>query len=94
MQYREIGQEVNIPLFKYYGNIDYARDAVENSRIHLEPPSAYNDIYDSSQRIGAEDLYHMHFGAFLDVANIRKYCDFLSIDEIAVIKKIDFSVGT
>lgn len=93
MQYRGIGQEVNIPLFKYYGNVDYARDAVENSRIHLEPPYAYNDIYDSSRRIGAEDLYCIHFGNFLYVADIRKYCDFLSNSEIEAIKKKDLSVG-
>lgn len=93
MEYRGIGQEVNIPLFKYYGNVDYARDAIENSRIHLELPSAYNDIYDSSQRIGAEDLYRIHFGSFLDVAIIRKYCDFLNNNEIEAIKKKDLSVG-
>lgn len=93
MEFRGIGQEVNIPLFKYYGNLDYARDAVENSRIHLEPPSAYNDIYDSSSRIGAEELYRIYLGSFIDVATIWKYCDSLSTSEIEALKEKKLFVG-
>lgn len=58
MIFRSIRQTVNIPLFKYYGNADYARDAIENSRIHLEEPSLYNDIYDSSTNLtDGQDMF-------------------------------------
>lgn len=41
-------EKASLPLYKYYGNLEYARDAIINNRIHLESPSEYNDIYDST----------------------------------------------
>lgn len=46
-------------LFKYYGNIDYAVDAIVNGRIHLESPREYNDPYDSSIPLEEKDLYYI-----------------------------------
>ena len=47
-EYRHFNGNVNIPLYKYYGNYDYAKDAIQNKRVHLESPCEYNDIYDST----------------------------------------------
>lgn len=44
MSYRSIGQSVNIPLFKYCGNVDFVKDVIQNGRIHLEESAVYNDI--------------------------------------------------
>lgn len=93
MTFRGIGQTVNIPLFKYYGNINYAVDAVENSRIHLEPPSAYNDIYDSTRKVGEEGLYHIFSGKFLYSEIALKYCDLLSNSEVDDLYKKNMSAG-
>lgn len=82
MEYRGIGQNVNIPLYKYYGNIAYAKDAIEKHRIHLEMPAEYNDIYDSSYSISSAYLKFMHLGNFLRANILRKYYDFLSEDEL------------
>ncbi|WP_169823777.1 DUF2971 domain-containing protein [Anaerobium acetethylicum] len=37
---------INKPLYKYFENIDYALDVIENKQIHFENPAAYNDIFD------------------------------------------------
>ena len=93
MVFRDINPKVSIPLFKYYGNIAYAKDAIENDRIHLEAPATYNDIYDSSNRIVPEDLYRMMFGNFLHVPSVKKYCDFLDYEEIEELRKKNYSIG-
>lgn len=36
--------KVSIPLYKYYGQLEYARSAIENKQIHFENPDSYNDI--------------------------------------------------
>lgn len=48
--------KLDIPLYKYYKNLDFAIDAIKNHRIHLELPTEYNDIYDSSLEIVEEHL--------------------------------------
>lgn len=30
--------KVSIPLYKYYGQLEYARSAIENKQIHFENP--------------------------------------------------------
>ncbi|MBR2277903.1 MAG: DUF2971 domain-containing protein [Eubacterium sp.] len=45
-----------IPLFKYYPNVNYAKDALINNRIHLEKLSSYNDIYDGTYIVDEEKL--------------------------------------
>lgn len=45
-------------LYKYYGNIKYAIDAITNKRIHLELPKDYNDIFDST--IVFDDWVYSH----------------------------------
>ena len=49
-----------IPLYKYYSNIKYAMDAIENDRIHFESPNTYNDIYDSSTVIDTDMIMRGH----------------------------------
>lgn len=44
-------ETLSIPLYKYYSNLEYAKDVIENSRIHFESPKTYNDIYDSTTYI-------------------------------------------
>lgn len=46
--YLHLENEVCVPLYKYYNNLDYAKDAINNHRIHFEKPESYNDIYDSA----------------------------------------------
>lgn len=43
-------------LYKYYSNLDYAIDVIENQRVHLENPSSYNDIYECKQRFTEDSL--------------------------------------
>lgn len=74
MEFRDLKQKVNIPLYKYYGKIDFAKDAICNKRIHLEKPAEYNDIYDSSFSIRDEFLNTMHFNIF-QISSLKHYFD-------------------
>lgn len=47
-EFREPTNTVCFPLYKYYGNLANLKNAIENKQIHLELPSTYNDIFDSS----------------------------------------------
>lgn len=38
----------DIPLYKYYSNINHAVDAIENNRIHLDQLSKFNDLYEGA----------------------------------------------
>lgn len=51
-----------MPLFKYYKNPDYVKDAILNNRIHLEKPCDYNDIYDSSFVVNKDALDIINIG--------------------------------
>ena len=51
-----------MPLFKYYSNPDYVKDAILNNRIHLEKPCDYNDIYDSSFYMNKDSLSVINIG--------------------------------
>ena len=93
MIFRSIGQKVNIPLFKYYGSVDYARDAIENSRIHLEEPSMYNDIYDSSVTLTEEGLKKAYFGNYLKIDSIRCFCKNIQESELKEIEDKRLFVG-
>lgn len=52
---------LSIPLYKYYGNLDYAKDVIENHRIHFESPKEYNDVYDSATYITDEQILSMYY---------------------------------
>lgn len=93
MEYRNIEQTVNIPLFKYFGNVDYAIDSIKNSRIHLEMPASYNDIYDSVYNVFPDDLKHMFFGDFFKIDVLKKYFDFLDNDEMEDIISRRMTIG-
>lgn len=80
-------------MFKYYGNADYARDAIENSRIHLEEPSLYNDIYDSSTNLAEEGLKKAYFKNYLKIASIRCFCKDMQANELEEIENKRLSVG-
>lgn len=49
-------EKPSIPLYKYFGNLDYAKDAIINKRIHFESPLDYNDIYDCRFYLSDNDL--------------------------------------
>lgn len=49
-------EKLSVPLYKYYGNLDYARDVIDKHRIHFELPENYNDIYDSAAYLSDEDI--------------------------------------
>lgn len=44
-------------LYKYFSNIQYALDVIENDRIHLESPDSYNDVFDGATTITKEHLH-------------------------------------
>lgn len=58
LEFRRYSGDVYLPLYKYYSNLNYAKDAIENQRIHLELSSDYNDIYDSAFIMTPETLKH------------------------------------
>lgn len=93
MEFRDIKNKIGIPLFKYYGNIEYAKDAIKNRRIHLEKPAEYNDIYDSSFSIQEEHLQRMHLGKFSQTNPFKKYFEFLNEDELEGLCKKNLSIG-
>lgn len=53
-------ETLSIPLYKYYSNLEYAKDAIENSRIHFESPKTYNDIYDSTTYITDDQILNQY----------------------------------
>ena len=44
------------PLYKYYKNLDFAVDAIENDRIHLDSLSDFNDLYEGAYPI-PDDIF-------------------------------------
>ena len=58
LNFREPSNTVCFPLYKYYGNLANLKNAIENKQIHLELPSTYNDIFDSSFIVD-DKLYSM-----------------------------------
>ncbi len=59
--FMERTEVLSIPLYKYYGNLDYAKDVIENNRIHFESPVKYNDIFDSATYVKDEQLEQFVF---------------------------------
>lgn len=59
--FMERTEALSIPLYKYYGNLDYAKDVIENHRIHFESPVNYNDIFDSATYVKDEQLEQFVF---------------------------------
>lgn len=58
--FRDYKGQIQIPLYKYYGNVEYAIDAIKNKRIHLEAPCEYNDLYDSAFFISKNTLKNLY----------------------------------
>ena len=57
--FRKCTGRISVPLYKYFGNLDYAKDSIIHKRIHLEPPTEYNDVYDSSFYLTEHTLKRM-----------------------------------
>lgn len=93
MKYIDISQNASVPLYKYYENINYAKDSIINSRIHLELPWDYNDVYDSAYGIVCDDLWKIHYKLFFRVSELRKYYDFLDDKEIDNLTNKDLVIG-
>ena len=58
-EFLDYKEKLSVPLYKYYSNFDYAKDVIENHRIHFESPSEYNDIFDSATYITDSQLKRM-----------------------------------
>ncbi len=58
LDFREPTNTIGFPLYKYYGNLTNLKNTIENKEIHLELPSEYNDIFDSSFTVD-DKLYSM-----------------------------------
>ena len=54
--YLDYVEKLSVPLYKYYGNLEYAKDVIKNNRIHFESPKDYNDIFDSATYITDEQI--------------------------------------
>lgn len=54
--YLDYVEKLSVPLYKYYGNLEYAKDVIKNRRIHFESPKDYNDIFDSATYITDEQI--------------------------------------
>ena len=55
----KIGQNLKTPprfLYKYYRNLKYAKDVLENDCLHLDVPSDYNDVFDSARVIDESEF--------------------------------------
>ena len=48
-------------LFKYFNNVNYVLDALQNKHIHLETPNKYNDIFDGAFVPQESSLYMVNF---------------------------------
>lgn len=50
--------KTNLPrfLYKFYRNLEYAKDVIENDRLHLDMPSGYNDVFDSARVIDESEF--------------------------------------
>ena len=48
INYRTFNKKPPKYLYKYFRNLTFAKDTLENKRIHFELPSEYNDIFDSA----------------------------------------------
>lgn len=54
--FRGLKGDLQIQLYKYYSNYNYAIDAIQNKRIYLTKPSDFNDIYDSASYFTEDSL--------------------------------------
>ena len=84
MKYQKYdNSKVSIPLYKYYGQLEYARSAIENKQIHFENPDSYNDIFDSALKITKQRLYTAKLGTFLKKEGLQ---NFFSLSLIHILK--------
>lgn len=93
MKYIDKSQKVNIPLYKYFRNIDYAKDTIINSRIHLDLPETYNDVYDCAFALVDKDLWKIHYQPFFKIKQLEKYYSDLDCKEIEDIAKKNLVIG-
>lgn len=59
-------------LYKYYKNVDFAIDAMENKRIHADIPNSYNDIYDCVYFVSREQFLHIEFERDFIISLVKK----------------------
>lgn len=79
------------PLYKYYGNKDYAIDAIKNKRIHLELPKDYNDVFDSTMIFDDWVYSHLINTKTNLIGILKKVCPFLEI-QLDSLNKNDESI--
>lgn len=85
--------KVSIPLYKYYGQLEYARSAIENKQIHFEKPDSYNDIFDSALKITKQRLYTAKLGTFLKKEGLQNFFSCLSEAERSKMQEEHWSIG-
>ena len=94
MKYQKYdNSKVSIPLYKYYGQLEYARSAIENKQIHLEKPDSYNDIFDSALKITKKRLDTAKLGTFLKKEELQDFFSCLSETERSKIQEEHWPIG-
>ena len=85
--------KASIPLYQYYGQLEYARSAIENKQIHFEKPDSYNDIFDSALKITKQRLYTAKLGTFLKKEGLQNFFSCLSEAERSKMQEEHWSIG-
>lgn len=59
IKFRAAKTQINRKIYKYYNTIHYAKDCIENRRIHFEKIESYNDIFDGSYPISTRSIMRL-----------------------------------
>ncbi len=91
VEFRNPDNKLCFPLYKYYGKIDYAIDAITNKRIHLELPKDYNDIFDSTFVFDDWVYSHLLNTRTILIDILKNACPFL-VTQLDSLDKSDESI--
>ena len=64
----------NVPpryLYKYYRNLNYLKDVIQNKRIHLDYSSSFNDIFDGARIVQPSDFIGIECNDLLKQTVVR-----------------------
>ena len=73
IQFCHLEGKIRKPLYKYYGNLLYAKDVIENKRIHLEMPFTYNDLYDGTILMDERIICRSYNKELINLSFMDKY---------------------
>ena len=63
-------------LYKYYSNLDYVLNVIENRYIHLEIPSDYNDVFDSARVVDEDELNFVLYNNQYEMVVAKTECEY------------------